>query len=654
MRRIEVGLLTRFSVLSFVAVLVLGLVLSHQLRSDIQKSAVDEVTKSADLIRVLTVQHTLNARALRSGLSVQQVTELDRAASTDDFDASVAGVRIWSRDKRLMYSDDPTRNARRPPGNVTKALAGKITASIDKDDSREFQVEGGFIDISMPLHFAREQRVEGVFELVLPYAPIAQRINSQTRHISIALVIGLALLWAALFRVVAGASKRLRKQANDRDHQARHDSLTQLPNRTYFYERLRESIRTARRIDMTLGVLMVDIERFRDVNDTLGHHNGDLLLRSVGERLDEVLEEGDFLSRFAGDTFAIMLRVGSSVARAEAAAVAARHSLEEPFVLDGLTLDIQVSIGAAVFPNHGTDGGVLMQHADVALNHAKTARSGYEFYDVEQDRHSSDRLALSAELRRGIKDDELVVYYQPQVDLRNGGLIGVEALVRWQHPKRGLVAPDEFIGIAESTGLIRPLTLKVLDTSLTECLRWEALGLKLSVSVNLSVWNLLDKRLASDIGELLERTGVAPNRLELEITESAIMNDPARALDALSRLSSMGVRLSVDDFGTGYSSLSYLKRLPVSALKIDRSFVMNMENDTNDAVIVRSTLDLARNLGLKTVAEGIETKPVMDELARLGCDVGQGYYISRPIPSTDLVDWAQERSGRNRAGLYAV
>jgi EAL domain-containing protein (putative c-di-GMP-specific phosphodiesterase class I) len=320
-----------------------------------------------------------------------------------------------------------------------------------------------------------------------------------------------------------------------------------------------------------------------------------------------------------------------------------RSAVEEPFILNNLPLAIETSIGVSLYPEHGADVDTLMQRADVAMYQAKTKNSLFEVYDEQQDEYDPSRLLLVGELRRAIDERELSVFYQPKAVLANGDVEGVEALVRWIHPERGLLPPDEFIPLAEHTGLIGPLTLYVLDESLKQCRAWRDAGMNISVAVNMAMRNLLDLNFPDRVQETLDRWRLAPTTLELEITENTIMADPFRAMSVLRRLSEMGVKLSIDDFGTGYSSLAYLKRLPVDAVKIDKSFVLGMSADDNDGAIVRSTIDLARNLGLRVVAEGVETSEIWTELRDLGCDLAQGYLISKPVPADELTAWLGQR-----------
>jgi diguanylate cyclase len=309
---------------------------------------------------------------------------------------------------------------------------------------------------------------------------------------------------------------------------------------------------------------------------------------------------------------------------------------------------MEASIGIALFPDHGSDVQSLLQRADVAMYVAKEHPAGCEVYTRERDEYSPDRLTLLTELRRGIDRGQLLLHFQPKADLRTGDIQGVEALVRWQHPERGMIPPDEFIPPAQKTGVITPLTMFVLDEALRQCRTWALQGMELCVAVNLSTRNLLDVHLPDTVGELLARWEVPARLLELEITESTILADPVRAMEILSRLDEMGIRLAIDDFGTGYSSLAYLKRLPVDELKIDKSFILGMEENENDAVIVRSTIDLGRNLGLRVVAEGVETAKAWNRLVSLGCDIAQGYYLSRPVPADQLTEWLRERAAKPR------
>jgi diguanylate cyclase (GGDEF)-like protein/PAS domain S-box-containing protein len=425
--------------------------------------------------------------------------------------------------------------------------------------------------------------------------------------------------------------------------QAFTDTLTGLPNRTLLQDRIGQSLLFAGRHGHSVALLLIDLDRFKDVNDTLGHHYGDLLLQQIARRFELEMRGSDTVSRLGGDEFAVLLPQIVSVEDAVAAAVRLRTAIEAEFLVEGLTMDVDASIGLAVYPDHAGDPDELLQRAEVAMYAAKTAHLDYAIYDEELNRHSPRRLGLLGQVRRAITNREFVVYYQPKADARSGRVTGLEALVRWKHPEYGLIAPDEFIPLAETTGLIRPLTSYVLDSALRECQQWLADGRDLSVAVNVSARCLLDLKFPAEVARMLADRDVAAGRLVLEITESAIMADPDRALEVLNHLHASGVRLSIDDFGTGYSSMAYLKNLPVDELKVDRSFVTHMREQHKGHTIVRSTVDLAHNLGLTVVAEGVEDEATWLALNELGCDAVQGYHLARPMSATDLTAWLDLR-----------
>ncbi len=426
---------------------------------------------------------------------------------------------------------------------------------------------------------------------------------------------------------------RLRREAASKEHQSLHDSLTGLANRTLFHKEVSATLAAQPRC---AAVMLMDLDRFKEINDTLGHHTGGRLLIEISARLCDILAGHGRVARLGGDEFAIFLHPVSDVADAETIARLILAALERPFVLGDLTIEIGASIGVAMYPAHADGSATLLQRADVAMYEAKADHLGYAVYAAERDQSNALRLSLAAELRAAIENGELSVSYQPKADLAAGHIVGVEALVRWIHPRYGSLPPDEFIPLAEHTGLIRPLTELVLDRALHQCRAWSELGFELAVAVNLSARSLIDTDLPGQISTLLERTSVPPHRLTLEITESMMMADPVRTLETMHRLAGMGISLSIDDFGTGYSSLSYLKRLPVHEVKIDKSFVLSMTVEEDDATIVRSIVDLARNLRLRVVAEGVEDAPSLAALTALGCDVVQGFYLSRPLPPETL------------------
>jgi diguanylate cyclase (GGDEF)-like protein len=488
---------------------------------------------------------------------------------------------------------------------------------------------------------------------LLAFVPLAVLAGTAASRLAPFVILG---AYVAVLAAIVVVSRRLRDHGTESEYLALHDPVTELPNRVLFHDRMAQAIALADRRGTTAAVLLMDLDRFKEVNDTLGHHNGDLLLTLVASRLREALRASDTVARLGGDEFAVLVPEVSGPEAALEVATKMAAAISRRFDLDEVGLEVEASIGIALYPHHGGEPEILLQRADVAMYEAKRARAGHKLYSAERDGYSLERLELIADLRGAIDNGELVVHFQPKADLRTGTAIGVEALVRWNHPRRGLLPPGEFLPSAEGTGLIRPLTLSVLESALAQIRAWRDDGFDLSVAVNLSTRNLLDLDLPERVHELLERTGVEPESLELEITESMIMSDPVRAKAVLDRLSEMGVGLAIDDFGTGYSSFHRLADLPVTTLKVDKSFVLKMDERERDAIIVKSTVQLAHNLGLNVVAEGVESAAVWRELAALGCHQAQGFYLSRPTTPELLTPWLREhaRSGSASSELATV
>ncbi|NOY72729.1 MAG: EAL domain-containing protein [Gammaproteobacteria bacterium] len=444
--------------------------------------------------------------------------------------------------------------------------------------------------------------------------------------------------------VIRDITERKRQMAI-MEHAALHDSLTGLPNRTLLTDRLKQTVLLAQRSGEQFSLLLMDLDHFKEINDTLGHHYGDVVLQQVAVRMRETLRESDTIARLGGDEFAVLLP-SSDIEHAEKVAKKMLFSLENAFLIDDQLLHVGGSIGAALYPEHAKDEMTLLRMADVAMYVAKRAAQGFSIYDPAKDEHKPSSLALLGDLREAIEQNQLVLYFQPKVSLQSGRLMGVEALVRWQHPKRGLMLPDSFIPFAEQSGLILPLTLWVLKRALMQLSTWYEAGIHVDMAINLSVRNLQDSDFPRRVSNIVSNLGRAECKLWFEITETAIMADPARAEGVLVHLNDMNIDLSIDDFGTGYSSLAYLKQLPVKEIKIDKGFVMGMFSNDNDAVIVRSIIDLAHNIGLQVIAEGVENKESYDRLAELGCDLVQGYFISRPLPVDEFDKWLAESQWR--------
>ncbi len=423
-------------------------------------------------------------------------------------------------------------------------------------------------------------------------------------------------------------------------HQATHDALTGLPNRALFLDRLQQATITAKRDGTLLAVLILDMDRFKDVNDTLGHYNGDRLLKQVGLRLSNVLRESDTLARIGGDEFGFILPKMAEKDDVEKVAKKIKKSLAGTFALENLAFEVQASIGVALFPEHGREADTLIQRADVAMYCAKKNKLGYALYSKDFDKHSPRRLTLMGELRQAINSDALVLEFQPKVLSETSQLQAVEALVRWNHPSHGLIQPDEFIPLAELTGLIEELTTWVFRNALRQGAIWHKKKMHFGIAVNVSALSLLNPDFPEVLNDLLTVFDFPTESLFMEITETSIMGDPERSLAVLDRIHQKGVNISIDDFGTGYSSLAYLKKLPVSELKIDKSFVMDMLTNESDATIVNATIQLGHNLGLKVVAEGVENQQTFNILKSMGCDLQQGNFISIPRSLESITTWA--------------
>jgi diguanylate cyclase (GGDEF)-like protein len=446
-------------------------------------------------------------------------------------------------------------------------------------------------------------------------------------------------------------SRHASQQARQLAAQALYDPLTGLPNRSLLQDRLEQAIAHSLRNNHPFCVALMDLNRFKEINDTLGHNVGDELLREVSRRLRKIVRAEDTVARMGGDEFVIVLQ-GLGEASISSFAEKLRTILEPAFFWGSQSIDISASTGIALFPSHARDAGSLIRYADIAMYMAKRSGRNYAVYSPDQEQVSRDMLSLKSQLREAIHSGQLTLHYQPKVDHQSCRVIGLEALARWDHPEKGLLAPDSFIPLAEETGLIGEVTQWVLKHAISQLALLHAKGYWLTMGVNLSARNLHDLELPATISMLLASNGMASEYLTLEITESAVMFNPADALSILRKLDRMGITLAIDDFGTGYSSLAHLRQLPVDEVKIDKSFVIDMEQNENDAVIVRSIIDLAHNLGLKVVAEGVDTKDAWDTLTVLGCDHSQGYYMSKPLPAGELLKWLEESSKAPMSALH--
>jgi diguanylate cyclase len=557
-------------------------------------------------------------------------------------------VTVSRPDRLITYSTDHALIGERSVSQArsAEALRGTVTSDVTSvPDPVTPSVRRKVLRTYVPVSVDGQTGIAAIYQ---DYAPIEAAARSALLPVAGILEVVLLLLFLLLVPLLVRVSRRLRRYVERIQHQASHDDLTGLPNRAEFARRIGAALDPAREEADERAVLLLDVDRFQDVNETLGHERGDELIVALAERLSDVCGDEVVLARLGADEFGL-LAPGLGPAGAAALAERTTRSLEAPFVIQGVPLVVEASIGIAVHPENGESGAELLRAADAAVCRAKDLRSGVAFYDGTMAGSNAQALRLVSELRPALERAEIVIHFQPKVAVADRRLVGAEALVRWQHPELGLLQPGAFVPFVERTAASRALSAYVLEGAAKQLRAWGDVAETMSVSVNLTMLDLVDEELPERVQALLKTTGLAPSRIELEITESVIMADPARVRAVVERLKGIGVRLAVDDFGTGYSSLGYLKSLPVDVLKIDRSFVMAMDADESDRAIVRSTVELAHNLGLEVVAEGVENEAALDELARLGCDYAQGYLISRPVDADAFAAFAREPADRRAA-----
>jgi diguanylate cyclase (GGDEF)-like protein len=553
-------------------------------------------------------------------------------------------VRVRVRDLAgtIVFSSDSLVPKGPPEDEVLEAAHGEVISSIThlNSDNNPTGPQGIRVaEVYQPLSVGSPARPVGVLEVYLPYAPIALDVTAGLGHLYLDLGIGLAVLYLLLAGISLSATRRLRHQVDRNAYLAEHDVLTGLPNRALFHQRIVDAAANAVRGGPPVAVAVIDLDRFKEVNDTLGHANGDALLRELAARLSEAVGDGNTLARLGGDEFGLVLTHPGDVEDVKATLTQLRRMLQQEVEVSGLPLTVDASMGFAICPEDGATVDSLLQHADVAMYVAKATHAGVVRYDETQDHYDSGKLALVGELRRAIAGDELILHYQPKASVSSGEIVAVEALVRWNHPDRGLLYPDAFLPIAEQTGIIDSLTRWVLATALAQVAEWGPAVDGLAVAVNISARNLSRADFADSVLAAVESSNVSADRVLLEITETALVADPDRAGRSLRKLAAAGIRISLDDFGRGQTSLGYLSTLPLHEVKIDKSFVLDMLDDRSHAAIVRSVIDLAHNLGFEVVAEGVETEQILAALTTLGCDIAQGYLLARPMPAGHLPAW---------------
>ena len=624
-------LFVAYAVASLVPVLALGAVLAHGNQQDGIQRGLEYGRAQAAVIEETAIAPALSGDDLSAGLSGGEQQRLQSATDLAIFRGSVVRLRLRSFDGVVVFSDDGAVDGGLPPSDpafVTASAGGTDVAILDDD------VPGRAIRVLQPVVANASGRSVGVLEIYLPYDAVAAEVRAATVRTYWRLGAGLGLLYVVLGAISWSTTRRLRRHAAHREHESLHDPLTGLPNRALFRLRLEAA---TRRGDAG-AVVLADLDRFKEVNDTLGHLAGDELLRVVSRRLTDALRTDDTVARLGGDEFGLLLADVDDADEAQEMLGRVRDQLSAEIVLDGVPLTIEASFGVALHPQHANDVECLLRCADSAMYRGKRGTAGIVVYDPSFAPPPTHHLTIQRDMRQAIEDDDLVLHYQPKVCLESGRTTCQEALLRWQHPTRGLLAPGEFLPAVEQSGLIDPLTEWVLRRALADCSRWAAQGEDWDVAVNVSARNLDSPDFVKTVTDLVAESGVDPGRLHLEITETALAVDVQAAARTLEALALKGIRVALDDFGVGYASLSHLRSLALSEVKIDRAFVIGMEHSDSDREVVRSLILLAHGLGLKVTAEGVETASGGEWLRSAGCDSAQGYFFARPAPWDDLFD----------------
>jgi diguanylate cyclase len=637
----QAGLFATFALVMLIAVVVIGLVLGLSFRSEASARGLAEGRAEALLMAETAVGPVLDGRPLREGLSARETADMNRLVATSIKSRHVLMLRLRDLAGNVVFSsdaDERPESASDDRAQVQGAAAGAIEDRLTtlNADSPTGPRGPAAVEVYLPLVAGASAHRVGVLEVYLPYAPIRNEVNAGLSGLYRYLALGLGLLYLLLFAISYAVGRRLRRQVKLTTYVGEHDVLTDLPNRALFQKQADAELRRALHRGESTAIVVLDLDRFKEINDTLGHSNGDILLIALSSVMRATLPATSALARLGGDEFAFVLE---SEADMEAVLEQFRAAVATEVLIDGIPLSIESSIGYAISPDDGRCLDDLLPLAEIAMYTAKEHHLGVARYGSEQNLFVASDLALMADLRLAIDNEELTLYYQPQISVMSGEVEALEALVRWNHPTEGLVYPDQFIGLAEKTDLIDQLTDWVIQEALNDAVLFQARGNTLRMSVNVSARNLSKAGFASRVIRTLKKSGVEPERLVLEVTETALMTDPLRAEQSLEELGAAGIHLSIDDFGVGQTSLSYLSSLPVTELKIDRSFVTDMRRNESHAAIVHAIIDLAHNLGFRVVGEGVEDADVFHALSVFGCDVVQGYYFARPMTVEAFGGW---------------
>jgi diguanylate cyclase (GGDEF)-like protein len=643
------------AVVTLVPVGLLGWVLGETYRDEAARRGLEQGRSEAALVAESAVEPLLSGDPLDDGLSAGERAALVRLVRSVDDDTTLR-LRLRGLDGRVVFSDDGSGFAGVPDEHAVHAGRGEAYAHMtrvnaDSTDDGPSGVDA--VEVYTPLRAGPDDTPVGVLELYLPYAPIRAAVAGGLGHLYRTLALALVALYAALFVITWWMSRGLRRHVRMNAFLAEYDPLTGLPNRARFQRRVERAIHDASGGGHRSAVAIIDLDRFKEVNDTLGHRNGDALLAALAQRLRDAVGGGDTVARMGGDEFGVILADLAPGVDPEAVLQGLRAVIDAELEVSGVPLSIEASIGYVLVPDDGVDADEVLQRADVAMYVAKTQHAGVVRYESDLDHYSAENLALVAELRHAIDCDQLVLHYQPKTLIADGRVEAVETLVRWQHPVRGLLFPDKFLALAEQTDLIDKLTDWVLRHALTELAEIGDPAGDLAVAVNVSARNLSRSDFAVRVVDVLAELGVPPQRLIIEITETALLADPARAAKVLGELADAGVQVSLDDFGCGQTSLGYLSALPLHELKIDRSFVADMLSNPTHAAIVRSIVELGHNLALRVVGEGVETDEVLASLREAQCDVAQGYFFAKPMPASHLGEWLTHAATQAAAASVA-